>query len=43
MMDAIGVALANLLPEGYRGVYGDGHADLDAARSVSGAVFDVAG
>jgi 1-acyl-sn-glycerol-3-phosphate acyltransferase len=43
MMDAIGVALANLLPEGYRGVYGDGHAGLDAARAVSGAVFDVAG
>jgi hypothetical protein len=25
------------------GVYGDGHAELDAARSVSWAVFDVAG
>ena len=43
MMDAIGVAIANLLPERYRGVYGDGHAELDGARSVSRAVFDVAG
>ena len=43
MMDAIGVAIANLLPEGYRGVYCDDYAELDAARSVSRAVFDVAG
>jgi len=34
MMDAVGVAIAALLPEEYRGVYGDDVAGLDEAREI---------
>jgi hypothetical protein len=41
MMDAIGLAIANLLPERYRGVYGQGDEELDAAREVAREVFGI--
>jgi len=34
MADAIGVAIASLLPASYRGVYGDNATDLEQARDV---------
>jgi hypothetical protein len=34
MMDAAGVAIAELLPEEYRGDYGAANGDLRAARDV---------
>jgi len=34
MMDAVGLAIADLLPPEYRGVYGAGAADLTAARRL---------
>ena len=42
MMDAIGVAIASLLPERYRGVYGGDQQGLGAACAVAHDVFDVA-
>jgi hypothetical protein len=39
MMDAVGVAIAALLPPRYRGVYGDDVPGLDEARAVSGDIF----
>jgi 1-acyl-sn-glycerol-3-phosphate acyltransferase len=41
MMDAVGLALANLLPENYRGVYGERHDELGAARDVARDLFGV--
>jgi 1-acyl-sn-glycerol-3-phosphate acyltransferase len=41
MMDAVGMAIADLLPENYRGFYGEGHHELDAARGVARGVFGV--
>jgi 1-acyl-sn-glycerol-3-phosphate acyltransferase len=43
MMDAIGVSIAGLLPERYRGVYGADHGELAIAREVARDVFDCAG
>jgi len=34
MMDTLGLAIAELLPDAYRGVYGDDGAELDEARRV---------
>jgi 1-acyl-sn-glycerol-3-phosphate acyltransferase len=34
MMDAVGLAIAAVLPPDYRGAYGDSVADLDRARRV---------
>jgi len=34
-MDAVGVAIAALLPEDYRGAYGDEVAGLDEARAIA--------
>lgn len=39
MMDAVGVAIARLLPPEYGGVYADGDATLDDARAVANTVF----
>jgi 1-acyl-sn-glycerol-3-phosphate acyltransferase len=33
-VDAVGVAIARLLPEAYRGAYGDGDPNLDRARRI---------
>jgi hypothetical protein len=38
-MDAIGVAIARLLPPEYRGVYAEGAPDQAAARAVADAIF----
>jgi 1-acyl-sn-glycerol-3-phosphate acyltransferase len=35
MMDAVGVAIASLLPEDYRGAYGDRVDGLDDARAIA--------
>jgi hypothetical protein len=35
MMDAVGVAIAALLPEDYRGAYGDEVAGLEEARAIA--------
>jgi hypothetical protein len=35
MMDVIGLAIAALLPEDYRGAYGDGVEGLDEARLIA--------
>src|SRR5215831_10562716 len=35
MMDVVGVAIASLLPEEYRGAYGDGVEGLDEARAIA--------
>jgi 1-acyl-sn-glycerol-3-phosphate acyltransferase len=40
MMDAIGLAIASLLPARNRGIYGEGHASLDVAREVARDVFN---
>ena len=34
MMDVVGLAIAEVLPESYRGVYGDTVEGLDAARAL---------
>lgn len=39
MMDAVGVAIAGLLPPEYRGVYGDPPTTFPDAATVAGAVF----
>jgi 1-acyl-sn-glycerol-3-phosphate acyltransferase len=39
MMDAIGLTIASLLPERYRGVYADHSGGLEAARGVARDVF----
>ena len=36
MMDGVGLAIAEVLPAAYRGVYADTASDLDAARRVLG-------
>lgn len=40
MMDAVGLAIADLLPPEYRGAYGDDATDLEAARSLMGELFN---
>jgi 1-acyl-sn-glycerol-3-phosphate acyltransferase len=42
VMDSVGVAIARLLPEPYRGEYGEDVADLAAARSIAERVFSPA-
>jgi hypothetical protein len=39
MMDAVGVAIAALLPSEYRGAYGDDVAGLDEARVIAHDLF----
>jgi hypothetical protein len=39
MMDAVGVAIASLLPEDYRGAYGDCVDGLDDAREIAGELI----
>jgi 1-acyl-sn-glycerol-3-phosphate acyltransferase len=39
IVDAIGVAIAKLLPEAYRGAYGEAAADLERARQVYADVW----
>ncbi|HVU00743.1 MAG TPA: 1-acyl-sn-glycerol-3-phosphate acyltransferase [Polyangiaceae bacterium] len=39
VMDAIGVAIADLLPESYRGEYAESAPDLDEARRIGRSVF----
>jgi 1-acyl-sn-glycerol-3-phosphate acyltransferase len=39
MMDAVGVAIARLLPPEYRGAYADSEPSLDEAREVASRVF----
>jgi len=40
MMDAVGVAIASLLPASYRGAYGEpGDPDLGDARRIASEVF----
>ena len=38
MMDSLGIAIAGLLPEPYRGVYGNGIADFARAREIVAAL-----
>jgi 1-acyl-sn-glycerol-3-phosphate acyltransferase len=40
MMDVVGVAIAALLPEEYRGAYGDHVAGLDEAREIARDIFN---
>jgi hypothetical protein len=37
-MDSLGIAIAGLLPEPYRGVYGNGIADFARAREIVAAL-----
>lgn len=39
VIDAVGVAIARLLPEAYQGTYGEASPDLDDARRLSDTVF----
>jgi hypothetical protein len=39
-MDAVGLAVAELLPKAYRGVYGEHVADLEHARRLLRDVSD---
>jgi hypothetical protein len=38
MMDAVGIAIADLLPDDYKGVYAPDAPDLDEARRVLAVV-----
>jgi hypothetical protein len=38
MMDVVGLAIAELLPDDYKGVYGPEGEALDEARTVLGSV-----
>jgi 1-acyl-sn-glycerol-3-phosphate acyltransferase len=40
VVDAIGIAIAALLPPAYRGEYGQGGPDLDAASAIARGVFE---
>jgi hypothetical protein len=40
MMDAIGLAIASMLPPEYRGAYGDDASDLDDAKCLLRSLFD---
>ncbi len=39
MMDVVGVAIAALLPEEYRGAYADHMPGLDEARAIARQLF----
>jgi hypothetical protein len=39
MMDAVGLAIADLLPPEYRGAYADDAPDLDDARAVRARLY----